>query len=74
MDQTAHLRERLNDVAETTSLRERGALGADDDDVVYRREEGDGVRGDVDAIRSEAQDERSLGPRTCHEAVAQERC
>ena len=33
MDRTAHLRERLNDVAETTSLRERGALGADDDDV-----------------------------------------
>ena len=33
MDRTAHLRERLNDVAETSSLRERCALGADDDDV-----------------------------------------
>ena len=29
----AHLRKRLNDVAETSSLRERCALGADDDDV-----------------------------------------
>lgn len=33
MDRTAHLRKRLNDVAETSGLRERCALGADDDDV-----------------------------------------
>ena len=47
---------------------------ADDHDSIHRREEGDGVRGDVDAIRSEAQDERPLGTRACHEAIAQERC
>ena len=35
MDRTAHLRKRLNDVAETSSLRERCALGADDDDETF---------------------------------------
>ena len=33
MDSRAHLRERLNDVAEASGLREGGALGTDDDDV-----------------------------------------
>ena len=77
----AHLRERLNDVAEASGLREGGALGTDDDDVetfeIALRLHGDAgagtARGSLDGV---AGTENALGggdegrPREGHPALS----